>query len=303
MQVDLVVCTTRVDLHYETIKPSLLKGKSVYCEWPLASNVKAAEELDALAKENNAKTIIGLQGELSPIILKLKSLIDLENKIGKVLSSSIIAAGGTRTRDRMTEGLKYFTRKVVGGNIVTIGFGHMIDFVMLVLGELSDFRSQLNIQRPQVPIIGSDGSLLEIIATDVADHIMLQGTLSSGAPLSVTFRRGPPFLGTPGFIWSIHGEKGEIRFVNSQTMIHSFKSPETLSRDSRAHPESIVLTWRNTTGLQRLGPHCRPTMKQQTLRFILLIRRESKSLNGIGVSKTYHDRLGTWRQCMKHLLL
>jgi len=33
-EVDLVVCNTRVDVHYETIRPSLLKGKNVYCEWP-----------------------------------------------------------------------------------------------------------------------------------------------------------------------------------------------------------------------------------------------------------------------------
>lgn len=211
MQVDLVVCTTRVDIHYDTIKPSLLKGKDVYCEWPLASNLKAAEELDALATGNRARTMIGLQGELSPIILKVKSLIEKENKIGKVLSSSIIAAGGTRMRDSMIEGLKYFTRKIVGGNMVTIGFGHMIDFVVLVLGELSFFRSQLSIQRSQVPIIDSNGAVLETVTTDVADHIMLQGILTSSAPLSVTFRRGPPFKGTPGFIWSIHGEKGEIR--------------------------------------------------------------------------------------------
>ena len=58
----------------------------------------------------------------------------------------------------------------------------MIDFVMLVLGELSDFRSPLNIQHPQVPIVGSDGTVLETVATDVADHIMLQGILGSGAP-------------------------------------------------------------------------------------------------------------------------
>lgn len=38
-------------MHYDTIKPSLLKGKDVYCEWPLASNVEHAEELYALAKE------------------------------------------------------------------------------------------------------------------------------------------------------------------------------------------------------------------------------------------------------------
>ena len=71
MQVDLVVCITRVDLHYETIKPSVLKGKDVYREWPLASNLKAAEELDTLAKKNKTRTIIGLQGELSPALLKV----------------------------------------------------------------------------------------------------------------------------------------------------------------------------------------------------------------------------------------
>ena len=144
---------------------------------------------------------------------KVKSLIEQDNKIGKILSSCVTAAGGTRTRDKMIEGLKYFTQKQIGGNIVTIGFSHMMDFVMLVLGELSCFRSHLSIQRPEVPIVDSFGTVLEIVATDVADHIMLQGVLSSGAPLSVIFRRGPPFKGTPGFVWSIYGEKGEIRIT------------------------------------------------------------------------------------------
>lgn len=280
----MIVCAVRVDLHYETIKPSLLKGKSVYCEWPLASNVKAAEELDALAKENNAQTIIGLQGELSPIILKVKSLIELENKIGKVLSSSIIAAGGTRMRDRMTEGLKYFTQKVVGGNIVTIGFGHMIDFVMLVLGELSSFRSQLNIQRPQVPIVDSDGSLLEIVATDVADHIMLQGTLIKyGAPLSITFRRktsqpncplSKQIRSTETFVLvllcSSREDNAEQEKYNRWTSIHGYawlymvnpwrkggdsvrtslthRTNVQATLESRDPPESIALIWRKTTG-------------------------------------------------------
>ena len=243
MQVDLVVCTTRVDIHYDTIKPSLLKGKDIYCEWPLASNVEAAEELDALAKEKNCRTIIGLQGELSPVILKVKSLIEQENKIGKVLSSSVNAAGGTRMRDSMIEGLKYFTRKAVGGNVVTIGFGHMIDFVMLVLGELSSFRSQLSIQRPQVPIIGSDGTIHEIASTDVADHIMLQGVSDSGAPLSVTFRRGPPFKGTPGFMWSIHGEKGEIRITTTGPGLQANDDETNITIDNFDQEEIEIVEW------------------------------------------------------------
>ena len=124
MQIDLVVCNTRVDVHYEIIKPSLMKGKSVYCEWPLASNLTDAEELQGLAKKHHARTMVGLQGELTPIVLKVKSLIEEEDKIGKVLSSTVITAGGTRTRDTLPEELKYFTEKKYGGNVVTIGIGH-----------------------------------------------------------------------------------------------------------------------------------------------------------------------------------
>lgn len=59
VQVDLVVCCTRVDLHYETIKPSIQQGKSVYVEWPLASNLSQALELASLAKQKGAKTMVG----------------------------------------------------------------------------------------------------------------------------------------------------------------------------------------------------------------------------------------------------
>ena len=213
--------------------------------------MKAAEELDALARENNVRTIIGLQGELSPIILKVKSLVE-ENKIGNVLSSSVIAAGGTRMRDKMIEGLKYFTQKNVGGNIVTIGFGHMIDSVLLVLGELSNFQSQLSIQRPQVPIINSDGSVLETVVTDVADHIMLQGTLDSGAPLSVIFRRGPPFKGAPGFVWSIYGERGEISITAAGPALQADDNDASITVHTFDQEELEIIEWdRRFTDLPR----------------------------------------------------
>ena len=126
-----MVCNTRADVHYEVIKPSLMKGKSVYCEWPLASNLTEVEELQALAKKHNARTMVGLQGELAPVVLKVKSLIE-EDKIGKVLSSTVVSAGGTRTRDTLPEGLKYFTEKKYGGNMVTIAIGHCEYFSALL---------------------------------------------------------------------------------------------------------------------------------------------------------------------------
>lgn len=123
VQVDLVVCCTRVDLHYETIKPSLQQGKNVYVEWPLASNLSQALELGRLAQQTGAKTMIGLQGQASPIVNKVKSMIE-QGVLGKVLSSSITGIGGMKSRDSISSGLKYFTERSVGGNMVTIGFGH-----------------------------------------------------------------------------------------------------------------------------------------------------------------------------------
>jgi predicted dehydrogenase len=67
--------------------------------------------------------MVGLQGRASPVILKVKSLID-QGKIGKVLSSSVNAIGGANDRNSIPASLKYFTDKSVGGNVLTVFIGH-----------------------------------------------------------------------------------------------------------------------------------------------------------------------------------
>lgn len=125
--IDLMVCCTRVDSHYSTISPSIKAGKDVYVEWPLASRVDEARELANLAQQNGVKSMVGLQGRVSPIINTIKRLLD-SGEIGQVLSSSVSASGGSRLRDSLPEGLKYFTEKDVGGNVATIGYAHSMFF-------------------------------------------------------------------------------------------------------------------------------------------------------------------------------
>ena len=105
-----------MDVHYPTIRPSLEAGKNVFVEWPLASNLKDAQALQDLAKQKGSKTMIGLQGRCSPVCKKLQSLLD-QGRIGKVKASSIYAIGGTRFRDNIMAGIKYFARREVGGNV------------------------------------------------------------------------------------------------------------------------------------------------------------------------------------------
>ena len=112
--IDLVVCTTRVDVHYDTIKPSVEAGKNVFCEWPLAENVSRASELAEAAKKSGSRTMVGLQGRVAPAILKLKELIR-GGTIGKVVSSDVTAFTPGGGGSEMSEGLAYFLDKKVGG--------------------------------------------------------------------------------------------------------------------------------------------------------------------------------------------
>lgn len=121
--IDLVVCCTRVDVHHPTVLPSIKAGKHVFVEWPLAQDVKHAAELADTAKASGSKTILGLQGRLSPPIVRVREILE-QGRIGKMLSSELLAAGGTMDREILPPGLAYFADRAVGGNIYTIGFGH-----------------------------------------------------------------------------------------------------------------------------------------------------------------------------------
>ena len=93
--------------------------------------MQQAEELANLAKDKGAKTMVGLQGRVSPIYLKVKELLQ-EGKIGKILSSSNTASGGTNSRDSIGESLSYFFDRSVGGNAISIFIGHSKSPTVLV---------------------------------------------------------------------------------------------------------------------------------------------------------------------------
>jgi predicted dehydrogenase len=119
--VDLVVGSTRVDTHYETLLPSVKAGKDVFCEWPLGANLSEAEKLQSAAKTSGIRTMVGLQNRGSPVILKVKQLI-AEGKIGKVLSAAYLASTGGNGGPQ--ESLRYMTDRKVGGNLLSIFGGH-----------------------------------------------------------------------------------------------------------------------------------------------------------------------------------
>ncbi|CAK5273677.1 unnamed protein product [Mycena citricolor] len=216
----LVVCSTRVDRHYETVLASAKAGKDVFVEWPLAQDTKHAKELADAARNGGGRTMVGLQGRVSPLTLWLKKLIE-DGRIGKVLSTEFHGAGSTKGRDSVPKGAEYVLQRSVGGNIITILGGHAFDLIQTVLGEATEIKSQPQLQRPINTVRDpATDTVTDNIKSDVPDLYIVTARLTESptvvrdASLLFRFRRSPPFPGEPALVWSITGEKGEIRVTN-----------------------------------------------------------------------------------------
>lgn len=73
--VSAVVIATPSDTHFELAKRSLLAGKHVYVEKPLARDVKEAEELDEIATRENLVLMVGHLLLYHPAVNCLKDMI------------------------------------------------------------------------------------------------------------------------------------------------------------------------------------------------------------------------------------
>jgi predicted dehydrogenase len=263
--IDLLVVCTRVDVHFSVAEPSLKAGKALYIEWPLTQDLTSAQYLANLISDPR-NSIIGLQGRVAPITLRLKDILAL-GTIGKVLSSQVRAFGTLMQRDTLPESLAYFTERKVGGHPINIHYGHMIDYVHEVLGGWQEFHTKMQIQRPELKLSGTNGMTNRIIKSDVPDLISAHGTLRTdkgvtvpGATLTASFRLGQAFKGEPGFVWYIAGEMGELRVTAPGPYLmsgDSFDGPIAIDHHDYGTDEVRDLGWNWPEWQKELGLRAR----------------------------------------------
>lgn len=73
--VDLIMITTRHNLHAEMVIKALNKGKHVFVEKPLALNNKELKAIEESYKNSNGSLMIGFNRRFSPHLQKIKSLV------------------------------------------------------------------------------------------------------------------------------------------------------------------------------------------------------------------------------------
>jgi predicted dehydrogenase len=203
-QVEAALVAVRVPVHYTLTRNALEARKHVYCEWPLGADTKEAEELAALARKMNVRTMVGLQRRASPAYLYMRELV-AEGYVGEVLSVAMMQMGGgvlTRTSDRTWQ------RDVtLGANTLTITFGHAIDAVCMVVGELSEVSAMISTQVPQ----WLESDTKKSVDVTSPDNIIVQGRLESGAILSAHVGVHP-YHGS-GYRFEIYGKEGTLAMI------------------------------------------------------------------------------------------
>ena len=81
--IDAIVISTPAELHHSLTRDSLLAGKHVFVEKPLAMNVKEGDELVRLAHESGKVLFVGHVLQYHPAIKAIKSLL-AEGKLGRL---------------------------------------------------------------------------------------------------------------------------------------------------------------------------------------------------------------------------
>ena len=203
-QVEAALVAVRVPAHYVLAKDAMEAGKHVYCEWPLGANTKEAEELAALARKLKVRTMVGLQRRASPAYLYLRELVR-DGYVGQVLSVNMTHMGSgvlTRTSDRTWQ------RDVtLGANTLTITFGHAMDALCMVAGELTEVSAVVSTQVLQ----WFETDTKKYVDVTAPDNIMLAGRLEGGAVVNVNLGVHP-YHGT-GFRLEIYGKDGTLAMI------------------------------------------------------------------------------------------
>lgn len=205
--VDAVAVVVRVPAHYELTMNALKAGKPVYCEWPLGANLREAQEMADMAREQGIPTMVGLQARSSPVHLRLKELI-AEGYVGEVLSVHLdIVTGGVlaRTSDRTWQ------RDVtLGANPLTIPFGHATDALCMCLGqEFADVSAVVDTRVKQ----WYETDTQRYVDVTSPDTIMMNGRLENGVPVSANNLNIP--FHPSGMRMEVFGREGTLVVTGS----------------------------------------------------------------------------------------
>lgn len=223
---DAVVVATPADSHIEIALATLRRGRNVFIEKPLSTDLAGTEALEEAASHRVAQ--VGYNLRFLPALKKAAALI-ADDAIGSILTGQIEFGYDLRkwnpTRDYRST---YSATSARGGGILLDAI-HELDLALWLAGPIES-----------VVATAAHVSDLEIETEDVAAALL---TTENGAIISVTldylsptYHRGFRLVGTEGLLeWS--WSSGQLTFVRGEARAEfNWKTDvDAAYRDEMAH--------------------------------------------------------------------
>ena len=235
--IDLVSVSVRVPLHHDMVLAALQAGKHVYCEWPLGANLAEAEAMATVARSQGVRTMIGLQANGDPVLLRLRELL-AEGYVGEVLSCNMamfLPGLLQRGRDRA-----WMADRAMGANTLSIATGHAIDVLCFCV---ADFKEVVALSTTQVPVweTAEPGQTVDVTAPD---NVLVSGVLTNGAVASVHVAT-IPWHGT-GWKLEVYGREGTLVASSDQMVQYAqirLQGGRSADKALQVLPVPDRLTW------------------------------------------------------------
>lgn len=199
------VCTPN-HLHRDQVVDALKAGKHVYCDKPLAINLREAQEIWDVARDARTIHQMTFNYRFIPAVQRAKQLVE-SGALGRVFQFRVAYLHSSYIDPSRPMSWRLDKARGGGGAAFDLG-SHVIDLVRFLQGDFSSVRCTMETFIKDRPV---SAGASERAPVEVDDVVWMQARLESGAVGTIEASR----LATGAMDEirvEVHGDRGAIRF-------------------------------------------------------------------------------------------
>jgi predicted dehydrogenase len=227
--IDVIDICTPNHLHAEMALAALAAGKHVYCEKPLALDVRESTAIVNAARKAGVRTAIGFNYICNPMVQTARQMIEA-GELGEIVSFS-----GSYVEDYMGDPRAPFTwrceRRLAGSGALADLGSHLINMAHVLLGPVARVNGVIRTVHKQRTVT-TTGAVREVENEDIAQALVEFG---SGVPGTMDISRVATgykcglqvqVVGTLGSVLFDQERMNELRFYRAGESIgrHGFRT-------------------------------------------------------------------------------
>jgi predicted dehydrogenase len=227
--IDVIDICTPNHLHAEMALAALAAGKHVYCEKPLALDVRESTAIVNAARKAGVRTAIGFNYICNPMVQTARQMIEA-GELGEIVSFS-----GSYVEDYMGDPRAPFTwrceRRLAGSGALADLGSHLINMAHVLLGPVARVNGVIRTVHKQRTVTAT-GAVREVENEDIAQALVEFG---SGVPGTMDISRVATgykcglqvqVVGTLGSVLFDQERMNELRFYRAGESIgrHGFRT-------------------------------------------------------------------------------